>query len=211
MPGQRVETRRVNPYTSIYRSGCIWRLIADENPAFGRMSAQRVSYPQAAPGAGASAVRADRLPKLDAADAPEGGGEKQGQAADRRVGDERGPERGGQGEAGCHGEDTCEGRNQYQTCQHVARPLHVRPAKTRGAAWQDYGRAWVNLRQVARSPRLEDNPGRIAGRPGRGAAATCRARPAQDRRGCAIPGLSRLSFVTAAPHDRQRADPGDGR
>ena len=96
------------------------------------------------------------------ADAAEGSCQNKCQTADDSVSHQRDHGRGRKDDhrGRSHRSNRCGHEN--HSCEHVRPPLRMLPVQTAGPAWQDCGRAWVNLRQVVwRARRGETDTGGV--------------------------------------------------
>jgi hypothetical protein len=124
-----------------------WRKLADVFP----QKLFKCAYPAFTGGMAASGLRSER-PKivlwLHRAHAPDRRRQEQRQTAHGRIGSQSDPGRRRQDQRNCRG-DNAEFRGyEYHSSKHLPKPPRERLGQIERHAWQDCGRAWVNLRQV---------------------------------------------------------------
>jgi hypothetical protein len=193
----------------------VWRNLADRAWWIGGKIGP-VSQPDDLAGA-ASALHVDRAAQcvdLRASEGPQRCSHQKRQAADGGIGRKDQPTRSRKSDQPARCQRPNRRRNQDQTSQHFAHPLHVACEQGASAGWQDCGCALVNLRRVAGNDHRADNP-RLHGPAGHEAAgpliATAHASGCGISRKKAPAVIRRLSFVTPAKHGARAAGFGDGR
>jgi hypothetical protein len=136
---------------TVHVSFGIWRNLADTS---------RCTAPDLADSSGILALRqtvvtsglrpqqCDGLRRLGCTDGRDCGGAQERQAAENRVDRQSEPGRRGQGKRRHHRHQPNNRRDENHSSQHVLQPPREEHCQGAGSAWQDCGRAWVNLRQV---------------------------------------------------------------
>lgn len=125
--------------------------------------------------------------RLAGPDAPQGGSQEQGQAADSGVAEDDGPGRKRQGDRCGYGSNSDHCGHQNHPSNHLAHPPERLQLQPVAAPWQDYGRALVNLRRIGmekegrgKAPPAPDGQVLAAQRVRRDPAAAAMAMPSVD-------------------------------
>lgn len=150
--GRSVEKLSVQHDLTVFAHSGMWRNLADPGPTARGFATgtRRVRRGWDGP----SVLRVQDLlgaSRLVGTHAHQQGRQHQREAADCRVADHNDPgrKRERRRSSHCHHPDRC--RHQNQSCQHLTHPPRVSQGQPEGGAWQDYGRALVNLRRLQRA------------------------------------------------------------